>query len=35
MRNWDEYKLRLANHEKYLDAMGINFYKSKRVPWAE
>jgi hexosaminidase len=34
MRSWDEYKLRLAIHDKYFRAMGINYYKSKRVPWA-
>jgi hexosaminidase len=35
MRSWDEYKLRLAMHDKYFKTMGINYYKSKRVPWAE
>jgi hexosaminidase len=35
MRNWDEYKLRLAKHEAYFKAMGINFYRSKRVPWSD
>ena len=35
MRNWDEYKYRLAKQEKYFKAMGINFYPSKRVPWGE
>ncbi len=33
LRNWDEYKFRLAKHEGWFDAMGINFYKSPRVPW--
>jgi hexosaminidase len=33
MRNWDEYKYRLAKQEDYFKAMGINFYKSSRVPW--
>ncbi len=33
MRNWDEYKIRLADHEKYFNAMGINYYRSKKVPW--
>ena len=35
MRNWDEYKLRLAKHEKWFNAMEINFYRSPRVPWDE
>jgi len=35
MRNWDEYKYRLAKQEKYFKAMGINFYRSSRVPWNE
>jgi len=34
-RNWEEYKIRLANHGPRLKAMGINFYKSKLVPWKE
>ena len=32
-RSWDEYKLRLAKHGDRFTAMGINFYKSPRVPW--
>jgi hexosaminidase len=35
MRNWEEYKIRLAKHEKWFNAMGINFYKSPTVPWDE
>jgi hexosaminidase len=34
-RNWEEYKVRLANHGPRLKAMGINFYRSKLVPWKE
>lgn len=34
-RNWEEYKVRLANHGPRLNAMGINFYQSKLVPWKE
>ncbi len=34
-RNWDEYKVRLANHGPRFKAMGINFYRSKLVPWVE
>ena len=33
MRNWDEYKERLASHEERFKAMNINFYKSPVVPW--
>jgi hexosaminidase len=35
MRNWDEYKLRLAMHDKYFKALDINYYRSNRVPWEE
>lgn len=34
-RNWEDYKNRLAAHGKRFDAMGINFYASKKVPWQE
>ena len=34
-RSWDEYKTRLAKHGKRFDALGINFYRSKLVPWEE
>jgi hexosaminidase len=34
-RNWDEYKVRLGKHGPRLTAKGINFYKSKLVPWIE
>ncbi len=33
MRNWDEYKFRLASHARFFEEMGINYYKSPRVPW--
>ncbi len=33
LRNWDEYKLRLANHGERFKAMNISFYPSKLVPW--
>ncbi|TCO08753.1 beta-N-acetylhexosaminidase [Natronoflexus pectinivorans] len=32
-RNWDEYKFRLARHGYRLEAKGINFYRSPKVPW--
>ena len=34
-RNWDDYKVRLGNHAKPFKAMGIDFYRSPRVPWAD
>jgi len=34
-RNWDEYKVRLGNHAARFKAMGIDYYKSKLVPWVE
>ena len=35
LRNWDEYKLRLALHGRFFEEMDINYYKSPRVPWQE
>ncbi|NOR75318.1 MAG: family 20 glycosylhydrolase, partial [Draconibacterium sp.] len=35
LRNWDEYKLRLANHGKRFEAMDIDYYRSTLVPWKE
>lgn len=33
LRNWDDYKGRLAVHGKRFDAMGINYYKSPKIDW--
>ena len=33
MRNWDEYKGRLASHGERMKAMNIGFYPSKVVQW--
>lgn len=33
LRNWDEYKKRLAAHAPRWRAMGIDFYESKKVEW--
>lgn len=33
LRNWDNYKVRLASHGERLKAMDISFYPSKLVPW--
>jgi hexosaminidase len=34
LRNWDEYKERLAKHGERFKAMDIDFYRSELVPWA-
>jgi hexosaminidase len=34
-RGWDEYKIRLGNHGRRMKSMGIDFYRSKLVPWVE
>lgn len=33
IRNWNEYKYRLARHGERLEAMDINYYRSPKVPW--
>lgn len=33
MRNWDNYKVRLAQHEDRLKNLNITYFKSKLVPW--
>ena len=33
LRNWDEYKVRLANHGERMKAMNISFFHSKLVQW--
>jgi len=33
MRDWKEYRLRLANHGDRFKAMNIDFYPSRLVPW--
>jgi hexosaminidase len=34
-RNWEEYKVRLANQGPRMKAKGIDFYRSSKVPWVE
>jgi len=34
-RDWDEYKVRVANHAKIWKGMGIDFYRSKQIQWAD
>jgi hexosaminidase len=33
LRNWEDYKVRLAYHGERMKAMNINFYPSKLVDW--
>ena len=32
-RNWENYKVRLANQTPYLDKMNIKYYPSKLIDW--
>jgi hexosaminidase len=32
-RSWSEYKVRLGKQGERFNAMGINYYQSKKVPW--
>jgi hexosaminidase len=32
-QSWEEYRQRLAAHGKYMEALGINFYRSLDVDW--
>lgn len=32
-RDWEDYGLRLAAHGPRLEALGINFYRAKEIPW--
>ena len=34
-RNWENYKVRLANQTPYLNKMNIKYYPSKRIDWVE
>ncbi|HTF16436.1 MAG TPA: beta-N-acetylhexosaminidase [Chryseolinea sp.] len=34
-RGWDEYKVRLANHGPRMKALGIDYYRSSKVPWVD
>jgi len=34
-RGWDEYKIRLANHGPRMKALGIDYYRSPKVPWID
>jgi hexosaminidase len=32
-KSWEEYRVRLAKHGPRMEAMGIDYYRSKYVPW--
>lgn len=32
-RKWEDFSQRLAVHAKYMEALGIDFYRSPKVPW--
>ncbi len=32
-QSWDEYRQRLAAHSKFMQALGINFYRAPEVDW--
>lgn len=34
-RKWDNFKQRLGAQAKNMDALGINFYRSPKVPWVD
>jgi hexosaminidase len=34
VRRWEDYRLRLSHHGKWLDAFGVKFYRSRQVNWA-
>lgn len=33
LRTWDEFKVRLGNHGTRLEALGVDYYVSPKVPW--
>ena len=34
-RNWDNFKVRLANQAPYMDRMNVKYYRSPRIDWKE
>ena len=34
-RDWNEYKIRLGKQKARFEAMGLDYYQSKRVPWVD
>ena len=35
LRNWEDYKIRLANQKERFENLKINYYKSPTVPWPQ
>ncbi len=35
LRNWSDYRQRLGKQAARLDDLGVNFYRSKMIPWQE
>ena len=33
LRNWEDYRLRLAAQGPRLDAWGVHYYRSPEIPW--
>jgi hexosaminidase len=34
-RDWEDFRLRLAEHEPELAALGVNFFRSPEIPWRD
>jgi hexosaminidase len=34
-KSWEDYRQRIATHGPRLQAMGVNFYRSARIPWPQ
>ena len=34
-RSWDDFRARLAAHAPLLEALGVNFHRSKQIDWSE
>ena len=34
-RNWESYKIRLANQASFLNRMNVKFYRSELIDWKE
>lgn len=34
-KSWEEYKIRLGKHGSRMKSMGIDFYRSAKVPWGD
>ena len=34
-RSWDGFRSRLGSHSARLSALGVNFHRSRQIPWLE